>query len=349
MPRLTPEQAHEHWNLGGPLRPLEDGGLINQTFVSGSPPEAALQWLNPIFSPLVNHDIDRVTQRLAERGLPTPRVLPTRTGARWLDDPEAGCWRALSWVAGKTVHAVDSPARARAAGQTLGRFHAALDGWTAPRSAPVRQIHDTPARMAELEAALADHGRHPLHDQVAPVAAAILAAWSRWSGRLDLPTRTCHGDPKISNLRFDAQGAGLCMIDLDTVGPQTLDCELGDAWRSWCNPAGEDDPDRAHVDLALFSAAAEGFLETAPPLAPGEAAALVPGLERICLELAARFARDALCNDYFREDRARFPAPGAHNLHRARCQLALATDAKARQPACEDALAAALSAATDGP
>jgi Ser/Thr protein kinase RdoA (MazF antagonist) len=329
----------------GTVRPIEEGGLINQTFLVGKPPAAVLQWLNPIFSPAVNADIDAVTRHLLSRGLTTPTVLPTRTGGLWHDDPKTGCWRMLSWVPGITVHRVDSPARAHAAGATLGGFHAALDGWSAPRHAPVRRIHDTPARMAELEAALREHRGHALYDAVAPVADTVLRAWQRWPGRLDLPERTCHGDPKISNVRFDESGEGVCMIDLDTVGPQTLDCELGDAWRSWCNPAGEDRTEGIAVDLALFAASARGFFEAAPPLDEEERTALVPGLERICLELAARFAKDALLNSYFREDRGRFPQPGAHNLHRARVQLALGQDAARQRGPCTEALASAAEAA----
>ena len=50
-----------------------------------------------------------------------------------------------------------------------------------------------------------------------------------------------HGDPKISNLMFARDSdRGLCLIDLDTLGPMPIALELGDALRSWCNPAAED-------------------------------------------------------------------------------------------------------------
>ena len=62
---------------------------------------------------------------------------------------------------------------------------------------------------------------------------------------------------------------------------------------------------------------------------------LVPGIERICLELAARFCADAVENSYFREDSRRFPQPGAHNLAKAQTQRALAAKAHAQRSACE--------------
>ena len=68
-----------------------------------------------------------------------------------------------------------------------------------------------------------------------------------------------HGDPKINNLLFDAAtGRALCFIDLDTLGRMPLPLELGDAFRSWCNPAGEDNRQSAFA-LDLFAAAVDGY------------------------------------------------------------------------------------------
>ena len=54
-----------------------------------------------------------------------------------------------------------------------------------------------------------------------------------------------------------------------------------------------------------------------------ERRALLLGPEWISLELAARFAADALRENYFGWDPTRFPSRGAHNLVRARGQWAL--------------------------
>jgi len=336
---LSPSIAAARWGFTAPVSASPDAGLINDTYLVGRPPQAVLQWLNPIFAPEVNRDIGRWAGRLREAGIVTPDVLPTSDGALWVDDPAGGCWRALSFVPGATLHRLRSPAQAAAVGALVGRVHAALDGWTPERSAPVRRIHDTPARMAELEVALGAADGHPLAGPARALGAAILADWSRWAGPRDVPDRICHGDLKVSNVRFDAAGAeAVCLIDLDTVGPMDLPSELGDAWRSWCNPAGEDDPDGVVFDRDLFEASARAFLRHGPPLRAEERAGLPGATERICLELAARFCADAVNNSYFREDRARFSQPGAHNLHRARCQHRLARAAASARPFCESVL-----------
>ncbi|MBK6580265.1 MAG: phosphotransferase [Sandaracinaceae bacterium] len=193
------------------------------------------------------------------------------------------------------------------------------------------RAHDAPARGAR-------GGRRPsLAGPARALGDEILARWSSWDGVLDLPERVCHGDLKISNLRFDSTGRrAVCMLDLDTLSRLPYAVEMGDAWRSWCNLAGEDAPEATALDLGVFESSARAWLATAPSLEPIELESLVSGIERICLELAARFCGDAIRNAYFREDRSRFPSPGAHNLHRATGQLRLAVSARARRSACEN-------------
>jgi Ser/Thr protein kinase RdoA (MazF antagonist) len=332
----------QHWELAGALHESPDAGLINGTWLVGEPPSAVLQWVNPIFASQVQLDIDLFCRRLESSGMVTPRLIPTQSGELWVEDPEGGCWRAMSFIPGSTYHRLRDPGMAHEAGRLVGQMHAAVDGWEPRRYAPVRNIHDTPSRIAELQSALSQHPAHPLRASVEPVALGILEDWFSWEGSLEQPLRHCHGDLKISNLRFDKRGEkAVALIDLDTVGPMTLDAELGDAWRSWCNPSGEDQPDTARFDLELFEASAQGFASTAPALLPEEWSSLVPGIERICLELASRFCADALNNSYFKEDRISFPTPGTHNLHKAMCQLALARSVRSHRTASERILAAA--------
>lgn len=333
---LTPGQVLSKFNLDGPIQPVADQGLINQTWSVGNPPRAILQWVNPIFDPNIHLDIDAVTGRLEQQGLTTPRLLPTRQGRLWLDDPETGFWRVSTFIAGRTWHRLEDPSMAVAGGTLVGRFHAALADWDYTFQAKQRNIHDTPARFAELHSALDEVRDHPLRSEVDAVAETLLRRWASWEGELNLPTRPCHGDLKVSNLRFAEDGQqAVCLVDLDTLGPQRLADEMGDAWRSWCNPRGEDDPQTCRFDMDLFRASVRPWLSALPDLSDVERGSLVGGVERICLELAARFLADALRNSYFREDREHFPEVGAHNLLRARCQLVLAGSARDQRSECE--------------
>ncbi len=332
---LQPAEALSRWGRDDPVRPVPDPGLINLSWLVGEPPRAVLQWVNPIFDPRIHLDIEAVTGRLDAVGLATPRLLPTPGGDLWTADGERGCWRLLTYLPGHTHHRLADAAQAASAGAIVGRFHAALHGWSYTFQAPGRQIHDTPARMTELRDALENADGHPLAEPARTLGAEVLDRWHRWDGEVGLPARICHGDLKISNLRFDGSGRAIGLIDLDTLGTMPLAWEMGDAWRSWCNPAGEDDLESCAFDVDLFAASARAWLAHTGDLESRERRSLVPAIEQICLELAGRFCADAVQGSYFREDRERFPVPGSHNLLRARGQLALARSARDVRPVCE--------------
>jgi thiamine kinase-like enzyme len=157
----------------------------------------------------------------------------------------------------------------------------------------------------------------------------------------------CHGDLKFSNILFadhepPASQRAVCLIDLDTVGPLSLAYELGDAWRSWCNRAGEDLTE-ARLDLDIMRASAEGYREGLDRALDAETRrALLLGVEWVSLELAARFAADALYETYFGWDARRFPGRGEHNLARARGQWSLHAALAATRDEREKILAQAL-------
>jgi hypothetical protein len=317
------------------LRAAPDAGLINGTYLVGEGPDAVLQWVNPLFPPAIHLDIALLLERLAAGGMLVPRLLPTRTGDSYLET-EHGIFRLWSFIPGRTIHQVSSPRLAAAAGHLVGRFHRVVQGWKPVRHAPVRRVHDTPARMRDLEEEILRSAGHPLADAAGALGQQILERWQGWSGSLEEEEVICHGDLKISNLRFaNERDEAIALLDLDTIGPLGLSVELGDAWRSWCNPAGEDQPDAVRFDLPRFEASARAFLAAGPELDPHQRAGLAAGPERICLELAARFCKDALANSYFREDRARFPVLGSHNLARATAQFRLAESARSERGNCE--------------
>jgi Ser/Thr protein kinase RdoA (MazF antagonist) len=294
-----------------------------------------LQWVNPIFSPEVNTTIAMVTERLRDHGLLTPVLEPTLDDALWVADTE-GCWRMLRFIPGATVHAFSTTEQAASAAALVGRFHSALVGLRHDFPAQRKDAHDTNAHMRSMIDALNKHGAHPLSIPAQQLGQQILDAWNEWDGDLDLPNRTCHGDLKVSNIRMDNESRfARCLIDFDTLGRMPFSVEMGDAWRSWCNPATEDDWRATRFDMDIFTATTTAWIAHAPPLEPEERESLAPGIERICLELSARFCADAVRNSYFREDHTRFPDKGEHNILRARGQFALAQSARNHRTACE--------------
>jgi len=299
-------------------------GHINLTyFVEAAEGHFTLQRLHPILDPEVHNDIEVVTAHLASHGVQTPRLLHTLADGLWTPDAEGRVWRVLTFLEGETVDRASSPSRCRAAGELLGRVHAAL--WDLQHRYSHRRsgVHDTPGHLAHLQSALQDHRDHPAYDPVALVAEAILTGVSSLALPFGLPLRHVHGDPKISNFIFGPDGEARAMIDLDTFARMPLPLELGDALRSWCAPSGEET--EQPVSLDHFEAAVAGYAQGIgflPERAEREAFPLATAL--IAFELAARFCTDAIEERYFAWDPKRYSSSTAHNLARARSQLAMA-------------------------
>jgi Ser/Thr protein kinase RdoA (MazF antagonist) len=325
-----------------PIATPTTSGLINRSWslrTAAGGPLGVLQWLNTaIFDAALHDNIEAVTGHLASRGVATPRLVRTVDGALFHRDASGDIWRALTFVGDRTVDKLADPADAAEAGALVARFHTALADFDTPMrpiwSAALRaggtrdRFHDTAAYMAALQASVDAHQRHRLYDATAALAEQILTAYQAIPTPSDLPTRLVHGDLKISNVRFTGPRA-VALIDLDTLGYGTLDAELGDALRSWCNPSAEDSLE-PKFDLDLLTAALRGYA-TAGTVTEAEWASILPGIERITLELASRFARDAVEESYFGYD-PKFGTRGDHNLLRARGQLALARAVHAAAP-----------------
>jgi Ser/Thr protein kinase RdoA (MazF antagonist) len=304
-------------------------GLINQTYavIDEHGGTSILQRVNAIFDPGIHHNILAVTEQLEHAGLTTPRLLPTLDGTPWLQ-LDGAVWRLQTAITGVSFDALADAEQARAAGEFVGRWHAALAELEHEFVALRVGVHDTARHLATLRGALAGGQAHRLYDEVAPLGEALLDAAASLASLPDCPARVAHGDLKINNLMFAGSDAAgrvrpRALIDLDTVAPMPLAHELGDALRSWCNRADENEPE-ARFDLELFAASLAGWQQgfgEQPSAAEREA--LLLGPEWISLELACRFAADALLEVYFGWDPARFVGRGEHNLARARGQWSL--------------------------
>jgi Ser/Thr protein kinase RdoA (MazF antagonist) len=324
----SPEAALAAWPdaAGLPLRAVPQG-LVNRTWAVGEPSRFALQLVHPQFGDAENARIEAAGERLAASGVRSPRLVRTAAGALSAPGPEGRRWRLAGWLPGASFDRLPSLAHARSAGALLGRFHDALAGMP---GMPDSRFHDTDARMADLARALGESR----DDAMRRLAEQILVAWRMWRAEEPDPVspRPGHGDPKLSNFLFEGERA-TAILDLDTLGLFRVDDELGDALRSWCNPAGEDAAVR--LDEDAFAAAVGGYLSSARPEA-AERARIVHGFARIALELAARFCADAHDDRYWSWDPAIAPSRKAHNLLRAGRQLDLARLVMARRRRLEE-------------
>ena len=270
----------------------------------------------------------RVTAHLGARAGDPRRALrlrPAADGRPFALDGEGAPWRTLHFIEGARAHPrFDGPDQAREGAATAARLVGDLTGLDRPLPEVIPGFHDIPRRLVDLERAAAADEVGRAGESTAEVEAVLdhadlprQVAAATADGRL--PERTVHNDAKTDNLLFDeATGAGLCLVDLDTVGPGTVLFDVGDLVRSGAALLPEDgDPARVAIDGDIVAAVLDGYAEAGSGFLTAEEVELLPlAGPLMALEAASRFLTDYLRGDvYFRID-----GPG-HNLRRARNQL----------------------------
>jgi Ser/Thr protein kinase RdoA (MazF antagonist) len=323
----------------GSLRRVETG-LINQTWYANDARSlpCILQRVNPVFPADVNTDIDVVTRHLRAKGLESPVLGRCRTGKLWFEH-RGEVWRTLSYVDGESHDALQSTAQAFEAGRMLATFHRALADLDHTFRNARLGVHDTPKHLQELRVTLAEHGDHPQYARIALLGAEVLDLAATIAPLPQTSDRIVHGDPKISNVMFTRGGGrALCLIDLDTLARMPIAFELGDAFRSWCNPKTED-ASSSTFSMPLFSAALDGYANgSSGLLQPLEWQSIAAATFTIAVELAARFCADALRERYFRWDPDRYANASEHNQARTRGQLNLALTIRAQRTEIDAAI-----------
>jgi hypothetical protein len=301
-------------------------------------------------------NVSRVTRhvlaRLMADGNPQARrhtltCIPALDGKPYALDASGDLWRTYPFIEGaRGYDLLENNEQAYQAARAFGEFQklaADLGGDRLHETIP--DFHDTPKRLAALEAAItADTA-----DRVADVAAEIAFARARADdcARItmllasgDIPERVTHNDTKLNNVLLDATTAeALCVIDLDTTMPGSALYDFGDMVRTAVSATAEDDPDtlKAGILLDRFEALVRGYLSTATFLTDTERAHLAFSGKLLTLECGIRFLTDHLQGDtYFKIAR-----PG-HNLDRCRSQFAFVGVLEKNMKRLEDIVAGAM-------
>lgn len=137
-----------------------------------------------------------------------------------------------------------------------------------------------------------------------------------------IPIKVTHNDTKLNNIMFDCETKeGLCLVDLDTVMPGTILYDFGDAIRSGCNRAEEDEKnlEKVRFSVDLFKAFTEGYLSSvASSITECEVNHLVDSSILMTFECGMRFLTDYLDGDHYFKTKY-----DNHNLVRCRTQFHL--------------------------
>ena len=118
----------------------------------------------------------------------------------------------------------------------------------------------------------------------------------------DFKLRVTHHDTKISNVLFDYQDKGLCVIDLDTVMPGYFISDVGDMMRTYLSPVSEEEKDFSKIEVRpdFFQAIVKGYLsEMKDQLTELEKKSILYAGKFMIYMQAIRFIADYLNNDIY--------------------------------------------------
>ena len=284
---------------------------------------------NPV---LVMENIDKVTEHIRKKtpGRTALHFHHTKDRKTYIIDGD-NFWRMTNYIPSTTYNVVKDTEVIKNAGRAFGEFQIQLSDFDIDQlHVTIPDFHNTRKRYESLEASIAADPcakAAEVREEIAYLRSVrdLACTLTDMQARGELPLRVTHNDTKINNVLFDPDGKdALVVVDLDTVMPGLVGSDFGDAIRFAGNYVEEDCPeyDKAGLNMSVFSAFAEGFLEkTASVLTEKEIETLPVSCFALTVELAVRFLDDYIQGSpYFKTD---YPD---HNLVRTRCQIAMAKD-----------------------
>lgn len=309
-------------------------GLINNTWkVSSGKKEYIVQRINDqVFrKPLeVASNIRMIDAYLKEHSPGYLFVSPVRNldGDDIYFQEGAGYFRIFPFIKGShTINTVSSPGEAFQAALQFGKFTRLLSGFEARLlHFTIPDFHNLTLRFRQFGTALKQGDPERIKQSANLISeiqnqAGILELFEKIQKNTNFRQRVTHHDTKISNVLFDEQGKGLCVIDLDTVMPGYFISDVGDMMRTYLSPANEEEKDFSKIEVRedFFKAIANGYLSSmGDELTADEQAMILYSGSFLIYMQAIRFLTDHLNRDIYYG--ARYED---HNFVRAGNQLVL--------------------------
>ncbi len=237
-------------------------GLINNTWKVEVAGEAyILQRVNnDVFQEPENiaHNIKLVAGYLKQHhpGYNFVAPIPSIQGHEMIHLNDEGYFRLFPFVQNShTIDVVETPEQAFEAARQFGRFTRLLNGINVSRlKTTIPFFHDLSLRYQQFSNAIR-HGNteriKQCDDLIKQVCnhVDIVAEYDRLRLDPQFKLRVTHHDTKISNVLFDDDEKGICVIDLDTIMPGYFISDVGDMMRTYLSPVSEEELDHDKIEI----------------------------------------------------------------------------------------------------
>jgi Ser/Thr protein kinase RdoA (MazF antagonist) len=249
-------------------------GLINNTWkVTGPDHEYILQRINDtVFAEPANiaHNIRVIAAYLKKHhpGYKFVAPLSSREGDEMIYLKGEGFFRLFPFVSGShSKDVVETPMQAFEAALQFGRFTRLLTGLNVNQlKITIPGFHDLSLRYEQFLAALENGNRKRIAQSARSIDflrhhVNIVETYSQIRNNPEFKLRVTHHDTKISNVLFDSEGKGICVIDLDTVMPGYFISDVGDMMRTYLSPVSEEEQDFSRIQIRddFYGAIVQGY------------------------------------------------------------------------------------------
>ena len=189
------------------------------------------------------------------------------TGGEELLNFNGEYFRLFPFVPGSyTIDTVQQPAQAYEAASQFGKFTKLLSGLEINRlKISLPDFHNLSLRYLQFENVLITGDKLRLkqsRDMISFIQQHRNIAGELEYYKPEFITRCTHHDTKISNVLFDVNDKGICVIDLDTVMPGYFISDVGDMMRTYLSPVNEEEKDFSAIGIrpAFYKAIVDGYM-----------------------------------------------------------------------------------------
>lgn len=239
-----------------------------------------------------------------------------------------GYFRIFPFVVGSySKDVLETPAQAFEAAMQFGRFARLLADFDVSQlKVTIPSFHDIAFRYHKFLDAIKNGNQNRMEEAKNTIEALIgfsdiVNEFESIVANPAFKLRVTHHDTKISNVLFDSDDHGLCVIDLDTLMPGYFISDVGDMMRTYLSPVNEEETDFDKIEIRedFYKAVLTGYYnEMKDELTETEKNHFFYAGKFMIYMQALRFLTDYLQNDIYYGAKHK-----SHNFIRAKNQLVL--------------------------